>query len=626
MICLKRERCFYGFLILLIGFGVTNANTELDSLKQIVEILPNDSIKCANLLRIADILYDGEEAIRYAERALHLAKKLDNDPLRAKAYHRAAWCYGYDEMDKKNSLLDSSMQVYTRLDDLRGIARTYNTKAVILKDYGLFDEALLAYQQALDYGITAKDKKIQSTILNNWCVAYNEMEQPDKGLPKCEEALQLHLDAPRVDPTKVGRVYFNLAESARLTGRTNQAATYYLESFRYRKRGNGLGIEENLISLVNLACEAAELGKDTSNIHQQIQDLGFPHIMAMLDSTLYFPSVQDRPTVIYTILDSRRRWQFMQGNYEQAYNLLSEMKSMDENTKLSESSLDALADLKIKYERDQLRINLLEEEILTQEKENQVNLLLLFLGITLLILAIGILIYQNRQKSNRLLLAAAKQEQQIISIRSMLEGQEKERARIARDLHDGLGNMLSTVKASVGSLQHQVSDQQTGQIYAKASEMIDEACTEVQKIAHEMMPRALEKLGLKKALEDLVWKMEANHDFEVSFDVYGEEKILDDSSNIMIYRIVQELFNNIIKYAAAEEVVFQMTYSENWLNLTLEDDGKGFDPNNLAEGKGLGLKSIAFRTQYIGGEYEIDSREGMGTSVSINVPLVAVSS
>ena len=155
----------------------------------------------------------------------------------------------------------------------------------------------------------------------------------------------------------------------------------------------------------------------------------------------------------------------------------------------------------------------------------------------------------------------------------------------------------------------------------KASEMIDEACTEVRKIAHEMMPQALEKLGLKKALQDLVQKTEASHDFEIQLQIYGQEQILEDGINVMLYRIVQELLNNIIKYAEAKEVLVQITYSEDWLNLTVEDDGKGFDPNNVAEDKGMGLKSIAFRTQYIGGEYEIDSRPEMGTLVSINVPL-----
>ena len=233
-------------------------------------------------------------------------------------------------------------------------------------------------------------------------------------------------------------------------------------------------------------------------------------------------------------------------------------------------------------------------------------------------------LYQNRLRANQLLLNAAKQEQQIISMRSMLEGQEKERARIARDLHDGLGNLLSTLKANVGSLKINFDSNKTAQIYTKASEMIDEACTEVRKIAHEMMPQALEKLGLKKALADLVLKMDSTHDFEASLQVYGKEQILDDSTNVMLYRIVQELLNNIVKYAEAKEVIVQITYSEDWLNLTVEDDGKGFEPDKIAPNKGMGLKSIAFRTQYIGGEYEIDSRPNMGTLVSINVPLKSV--
>ena len=158
-------------------------------------------------------------------------------------------------------------------------------------------------------------------------------------------------------------------------------------------------------------------------------------------------------------------------------------------------------------------------------------------------------------------------------------------------------------------------------IYAKASEMIDEACTEVRKIAHEMMPQALEKLGLVNALEDLVAKSDATYEFDAQIQVYGEQQKLDDSTNMMLYRIAQELINNIVKYAEASEVMVQLIYSEEWLNLTVEDDGKGFDPKSAMTNGGMGLNSIAFRTNYIGGEYEIDSRVNEGTSVSINVPL-----
>jgi signal transduction histidine kinase len=203
----------------------------------------------------------------------------------------------------------------------------------------------------------------------------------------------------------------------------------------------------------------------------------------------------------------------------------------------------------------------------------------------------------------------------------MLEGQEKERSRIARDLHDGLGNLLSTLKVNFSSLQINFDDNNSQKIYGVASEMIDEACTEVRKIAHEMMPQALNKLGLIKALEDLVIKMNNTHDFDAQFHVFGREKKLDDNTNVMLFRIVQELLNNVVKYAEAEEVLVQLTFSDDLLNLTVEDDGKGFDPLTVKTDAGMGLKSVEFRTGYIGGNYEINSRPGKGTLVNINMPL-----
>jgi len=277
--------------------------------------------------------------------------------------------------------------------------------------------------------------------------------------------------------------------------------------------------------------------------------------------------------------------------------------------------------LKTQYEKEQLKTRLLEEQVDNQAKENQVNLLLSSTAILLAILVIGFLVYQNRIKANHLLLTEAKQEQQFVAMRAMLEGQEKERARIARDLHDGLGNLLSTLKVNIGSLQPNFVDTYSEGIYFKTSEMIDQACTEVRNLAHEMMPEALKRLGLKKALEDLVVKMDSSYDFDVHFHLYGQEQELDNNTNAMLFRMVQELFTNIVKYADAKEVLLQMTFSEDWLNLTIEDDGKGFDLENLSNEGGMGLKSIAFRAEYVGGEYEIDTRPGMGTSVSINVPL-----
>ena len=130
-------------------------------------------------------------------------------------------------------------------------------------------------------------------------------------------------------------------------------------------------------------------------------------------------------------------------------------------------------------------------------------------------------------------------------------------------------------------------------------------------------------MGLINALRDLVSRMNFSYSFNTDFNVYGEERVLEDHHNIMIFRIIQESFNNIAKYAEATEVLLQLTFSDDWLNISIEDNGVGFDVNQVNVDKGMGLKSIDFRTNYMGGDYEIDSRLGEGTMISINVPLKA---
>ncbi len=594
---------------------------NLDSLKQVAETMPDDSLKCEMFLNIVTILYSGEEAKVYGQRALKLAKALNNPKLVGKSYNMLAWSHDLGEMDKKTNFLDSAEIIFNEIKDKNGLGSVYNTKGTMFVNYGSLDEGEALYKKAYEYYLESGNEERQAGILNNWAVALNLMNKPLDAMVKYKKALDFRLKEQPKQPIKIGRLYNGMGESSKLLGNFSQATDYYLESYNYRKRANNIAVAEVFINISAMVNEAIEQGKDTMDIVNRIRTFGVPNSLALLDSALAVPGVAERLGFVYAIMDVRRERHLLDGNYQQAYNILLEQKKIDEENKLSASSLGALADVKTKYEKEQLKTRLLEEEVINKEKENQVNLLLLFLGVVLLVLVIGVLIYQNRIKANRLLLAEAKQEQQIVSMRSMLEGQEKERARIARDLHDGLGNLLSTLKVSVGSLHIDFKNNKTEKMYAKANEIIDEACTEARKIAHEMMPQALKKFGLKKTLEDFILRMDSMHGFDAHFHVYGNEQILDDSTNLMLFRIVQELFNNIVKYAEASDVMLQMTFSDNWLNLTVEDDGKGFEPDKVEPDKGMGLKSIAFRTHYVGGEYEIDSRPGMGTLVSINVPL-----
>ena len=521
----------------------------------------------------------------------------------------------------KTAYLDSALTIFTRLDDDDGLGAVYNTRAIILLDYGSLEEALASLEKSYEYYGKSGNKHRQAVALNNWAVVLLDLNKPREALEKYDTALVFRLSENPPNAEELGRIYYGMGKCAFMLGKPKEAINYYLESYRSRGRIYSKGAAESLIAISAMVCDWALTGKDTTALVAQLARSGIRNSMVPLQMALDLLAESGSHQFGYSILDVRRKKALVDGDFEQAYALLEEQKQMDEEIKLSDSSLGALANLKSQYKQEQLKLQLLEEELENRKNATQVKFLLIFLGVMLLVLIIGLLVYQNRLKAKHLELTTFKQKQQTIAMRSMLEGQERERARIARDLHDGLGNLLSTVKVTVGNLGLKSNTHSTPELFQSANTMIDEACKEVRKISHEMMPQALERLGLTKALEDLVLTADQVHGFQAIFNVYGEERKLNEATEMMLFRITQELMNNIIKYARATEVTVQLTYGDDWLNLTVEDDGVGFDTQSTEAKAGMGLKSIAFRAAHIGGQYEIESKPGRGTMASINLPL-----
>ncbi|WP_108422738.1 sensor histidine kinase [Flagellimonas amoyensis] len=610
------------FLLLLFGFHCgLGQSTELDSLRMAVKTMPEDSIKCEAHLKIAYLLYDGEEAVQNASLGLALAKKLGSPRLIGKSFHRLGWCLDYDQMDKKTAYLDSATVYFSRINDLYGLGSVYDTRGAILLNYGSLAESRRAFQQAYDLFSKIPNEERKAGILNNWAIAEYSGGNSGEALKKFQKALEYRLTENPIAHIDIARLYQGMGECHRMHEDYESAVSEYLKGYEHRKEASDVGVVESMMSIASTIYEAAEKQRDTIALIDLIKAHGFVSSMDLINKAEQTPGLFNRVGLQNYIIDIRRQHLLLNNDHKAAYELLLRQKEMEEEYKLSESSLEALANMKIKFEKDQLKIQLLEEEVLNQKKQDHVNMLLYSLGGLLLVSLIGFLYYKNRIKTAQLELHESQREQQIISMRSMLEGQEKERSRIARDLHDGLGNLLSSLKVNIGSLQINFDDTNSKKIYGSASQMIDEACTEVRKIAHEMMPQSLKKLGLRKAIEDLVTKMDAIHGFHAEFHVHGKEKVFDDNTNIMLFRIVQEALNNIVKYAEAKEVSVQITYSNHWFDLTIEDDGVGFDPKTLKDDKGMGLKSIAFRAEFIGGTFDINSRPGMGTLVTISIPL-----
>ncbi len=299
-----------------------------------------------------------------------------------------------------------------------------------------------------------------------------------------------------------------------------------------------------------------------------------------------------------------------------------------------------MEDVELNYQRNAIEVNRLNIELQTQEKENA-NLRLrqdrnwlisVVAGLALLLVAsyfaVTSLRTKNRMQAKEkevqaMKLEKALKDQEVFGIDAMLEGQEKERQRMAGDLHDNLGSLLATVKLHVHSLMNQqyflAPDQNS--LLKKTDEILNEAYQKVRAMAHVGNVGVNPNEGLLPAVKGFAAKVSVLDRLAIEVEDHGMSSRLDNSLEIMLFRIVQELITNIIKHAQASEAIIHLTHHGDTVNLMIEDNGVGFDAPNLKPTMGMGLYSIQKKVENLGGRVTIESITGKGTSVIIDIPL-----
>jgi signal transduction histidine kinase len=163
-----------------------------------------------------------------------------------------------------------------------------------------------------------------------------------------------------------------------------------------------------------------------------------------------------------------------------------------------------------------------------------------------------------------------------------------------------------------------ILSEEHGRTFNNALGKLDESISEMRRVAHNMMPEALMKLGLQQALQDYCDGLSASQSFKINAEFYGLEKRMESSVEIVVYRIVQELLNNVVKHSEATIILAQVMRHDNNLSITVEDNGKGFNKDETTAMQGAGLKNIQSRVDYLKGQIDIKSTVGKGTSVHID--------
>lgn len=294
----------------------------------------------------------------------------------------------------------------------------------------------------------------------------------------------------------------------------------------------------------------------------------------------------------------------------QKYNNLRD--SLFDNEKMEE-----VKNLETKYETARK-----EEEIRAQkiaiERENFQKNLFLSLSILLVILMLSsIWFFIQKQKYLKRLkneeIANMKTEQELKELNAMMHGQEEERNRIASDLHDRLGARLSSIKLLFQSSDIPVAAD-------KVLQNINEAIKETREISHNLSTDLLSRFGLETALKDTVRTINEAERIKADLSIYGLHSRLSVDIERNIYHIILELLNNTIKHAKANIINLQISQAENEINVFYEDDGIGFDVQNVVD-SGMGMRSIYARVNTINGAVYFNSKPGSGINVVISIPV-----
>ncbi|NOT49811.1 MAG: tetratricopeptide repeat protein [Chitinophagaceae bacterium] len=245
----------------------------------------------------------------------------------------------------------------------------------------------------------------------------------------------------------------------------------------------------------------------------------------------------------------------------------------------------------------------------------------IIIGIAVLSIVMVIFLYNRYRLKQKNRYQKELNRQQIELFNAIAATQEQERKRIAQDIHDSLGSILSAAKLKMAEVKDNKPELSGDEKFISGINLLDEASSELRNISHNIMPATLSKLGLVPALKNLAEKISTHKGLQVHFIAHELDSRLEEQTEISVYRIVLELINNVVKHAAATKATVQLIKYPDHINITVEDNGKGFDAVKMNEEKtGIGLGNVMARVEYLKGKLDIDTMPGKGTTVVVDIP------
>lgn len=527
---------------------------------------------------------------------------------------------------------------------------TLNDKLVEMKEQGnsfvisgQYSKAIKVYFDALKLAESRKDTFSIATIYNNIGTAYKEIqdyENAHKFLKKAEKLIDRLQNKSLVADiyNTIGNIYYDTykdslaieyfkkshtvrliaGDSMKLATSFKNLAAFYLDIGNMEKGKEMISESIKIRAALNdssgiassyLALGEAYLLQKQYELAKKYLNNGYSYIL--LNTPIYIKRMffEDFALLYSGTNDFKTAFRFQ--------NLLMSLKDSVLNTEKSKQ----LIEMQTKYETEkkEQQLKLKSVEIEKQKYRNKVQVIS-FIGSAILIISIfGFVFYRNKQRQ-RAEIMRENNRQEKLRFKAVIDSEEKERIRIAKELHDGLGQLLSSAKLNMSGLEDGI--QKEDEFLLKNSlNIIDDAVKEVRNISHNMMPTALMNYGLVEAITGLVGKINDSKQLAVNFSKDNYKITLEKETEITLYRIVQEVINNMLKHSKAKNIEIMLSNNENLICLMISDNGVGFNISEIKNSKGIGWQNIYSRVSMLNGKINIDSNLTMGTCINIEFKL-----
>lgn len=637
-----------GFIALvcmpLLLMGQDNAKT--DSLLKALSLAKKDTSKVLLLYTIAEQYENSvpEKAKNYISMGGELSREIGYDLGIMKSYRMFSYVNSYQS--KFDSVIYYNKLV---LDIARSLSDSFNI-GVSLFNIGIGFRFMSELDSAVVYTLLGAKilegkgyNNIESSVNDGLQSLYMTLGQYDKAISYGTRAVELARKLDEKSP--LATALTNLGLSYTETNRVEEAKKLFLESLQIAESTNNksiqavvlnnlsdIAIKENQFDRLKAYAErsialAVEMEDDGTMISGKLS------LAAYLLSRGEYETAQEQALAALALSEKQNLLEgkttsmgmlsaiaFSRQDYKKGFEYY--YRKMDfENKVFNESLQQKEADIRIRYETEKkdTRIRLQHSEI---QRKNTLNILLIAGSAALLLIALlSYRTYRQKQRLQQKRIVELETQQQLMAAGSVIKGEEQERTRLAKDLHDGLGGMLSGIKYSFQTMKgNLIMTPENQQAFERSMDMLDSSIKEMRRVAHNMMPEALVKFGLDTALKDFCEDINRSGALQVNYQSIGMEEVeVEGTAAIAIYRIVQELLNNTMKHASATNAIVQLSKTTNGLNITVEDDGNGFDPLILERAKGIGWSNIQSRVDYLKGKMDISTSPGKGTSVHIEL-------